>query len=154
MAQNPIFEIEFEETVAGFAISRVVPDPTPQCELNEGAPADTPRAIVRNNQPWSVDFRWRTSGGTTTLLVGDWKLSVYLQRLNAAGAPILAGSKIVSHDPTDPKDFAERINIPAGSITDGLYKLYTSVEIEVPGNARARINGFGEGPMMSFYTPN
>lgn len=158
MPQNPIFEIEFEETVAGFAISQVAPDPNPQGELNEGAPADTPRTIIRNNQDWSVNFRWRTSGGTTTLLVADWTLGVHLLPLKRNGggvaeAPILAGSSVVPHDPTDPFDYDQTINVPAASIPDGLYKLYVSVETEVPGLAAARINGFGEGPMMSFYTP-
>jgi hypothetical protein len=154
MPQNPVFEIEFEETVAGFSINPVAPDATPRGELNEGAPADQPRSIIRNDQNWSVNLRWRTSGGTTTLLVTDWKLGVHLLSLNGGGAAILAGSSVVAHNPTDPFDYDETITIPAGSVPDGLYKLYVSVETEVPGAAKARINGFGEGPMISIYTPN
>lgn len=154
MAQNPIFELEFEETVSGFAISRVLPDPNPQCVVNEGAPADSPRVIIRDNQPWDVNFRWRTSGDVAELLVADWTLEVHLMHLNGGGTPHdFSKKKVVKHVPTNPHDFKEKIEVAAGKVKDGLYKLYANVDITVPGAAKARITGFGEGPMMEFYTP-
>ncbi len=117
-------------------------------------PPNSPRVIVRNDQPWSVNFRWRTSGSTTELLVADWSLEVHLEHLNGAGAPHHFSTNIVvPHIPNNPNDYNEIINVGAGLVQDGLYKLYADVNVDVPGAARARITGFGEGPMMEFYTP-
>jgi hypothetical protein len=151
---GPVFELVFEETIAGFAISAVPSDPTPLCELNEGAPADQPRVIIRNDQKWNVNFRWRTSGSTTNALAVDWHLSLHLLRLNTPGAPILAGSRTVPHDPEDPHSFDETISVEKNKIPDGLYKLHANVDVDIPGAPFARVTGCGEGPMMEFYTPS
>lgn len=154
MPQNPVFELEFEEVVEGFYISKVGAYSTPICILNEGSAQGSPRTIIRKDQNWSVRFLWRTGGSTSELLTNDWNLSIYLVRVNGTVPLHISRHKVVKHVPRNPYDYNESIVVPAGQIKDGLYKLYTNVDVVIPGDARAKISGFGEGPMMEFYTPS
>jgi len=151
------YRLNVEETLAEFDIAGVPPRPNPQCVLNEINPQGLPDRIIKNNQPWNVGFHWRVSGHTSDAIGPcDWKLNVYLLKLNAPGGANVVATKSVPYKVTEGQDdYDETIEIHAGEVPDGMYKLYTSVDVENPGPAQPIIpvTLFGEGPVMKFYTP-
>lgn len=147
------FPMDFETTLApGFAINPVAPDATPRCVINETGPVGLPDRAIQNTQTWNVTFRWNVSGGASDLLgpTNTWNLRVFLLNLSGGAnqsrnqsEPYLAGAGADNYTPV--------VNFAAGAIPNGMYKLFTSVDL-VTGGVEP-ITLFGEGPVMKFYTP-
>ena len=144
-----------EETLPGFMIGAVGSDAWPCFILNESSPEGEPDTIIKNDQEWTVDFRWNCSGATSNAMGPfDWRLSVFLLCLSGGGGVTWSRSENVPYATGTPgaDDYTHRMIIPAGAVPDGMYRLFTSVDVEDTA-AIVPVTMDGEGPIMKFYTP-
>ena len=150
------FTLEVENTLTDFYVRGIPAAVNPECVLSEAAPSQgLPDRIIKNTQAWDVTFKWQVDG-PTALAMGpcNWLLNVYLLKLSGGGGAVQAApTTTVPYAVGNPipDNYIVTINIPASAVPVGLYKLYTSVEIQSP--AVIPVTMFGEGPVMKIYKP-
>lgn len=147
------YTLEFEETLPGFDVSGIPGEATPVFILNESAMEGMPDRVIKNTQSWSVAFKWRISGVTADVIgPGTWNIRAHLDRLSSGGGALMAGASSFAYKTAaGPDDYDQTITIAAGSVPDGVYKLYVVVSLDTA--ATVPVTFFGEGPVMRFYTP-
>jgi hypothetical protein len=137
----------------GFVVSQVPGEQWPACVLNENPPEGLFDTAIKHTQSWSVTFKWRTYGVTSDAMgPAIWHMKVYLDKLSGpGGAQLVRELKVPYKITSGPDNYSYPVEIPAGAVADGVYKLYTAVDLESP--AIVPVTLFGEGPLMKFYTP-
>lgn len=148
------YTLDYEETLPGFDVSGAPGEATPVFVLNENAPEGMPDRVIKNTQSWSVNFKWRISGVTADAIgPATWNIRAYLDRLATGGGSLMAGASSFAYKTAaGPDDYDQTISIMAGSVPDGVYKLYVAASLDTA--ATVPVTFFGEGPVMRFYTPS
>ena len=134
---------------------------TPHEHTGAGDPPAPPRTIIRTNNPWAINVRWRTTGIATGMVTGNWHLHAYLESIGP-------GADLNLIDPADhvipltpgpsPVDYFVHFDVPASNnptvpAAGGLYKLVVSLTYIDPTGAPGPMAAFVEGPVMQFYNP-
>jgi len=146
------FRLDTEETLPGFAITRTPPETVPVAILNENAPVGLFDRIIKNDQGWSVRARFRVFGITSDAIgPGNWTLTACLLSLCGGSSTSFTATQPYSVA-TGPDDYNINVNVQAGAVTDGLYRLYVSVDLDTGATVPATLSG--AGPIMKFYTPS
>lgn len=111
-----------------------------------------PEKIIRENDPWAVKANWHIQGPVAPIVGGDWKVSVYAESMGP-GAEANLGSQNVavnSAPPPSPRNYTATINVPAGTLPAGVYRLVTVLNYSNLGVPQ-EIAGFAEGPFVQIY---
>lgn len=82
---------------------------------------------------------------------GTWTVSAHLLNLSGGANELLSATQPYSVAP-GPDNYTIAVNVPAGAVADGLYKLYISVDLDTA--ATVPVTMTAEGPVMKFYTPS
>ncbi len=147
------FPLEVEVAdIPDFIISNIPPETTPVAILNEDAVEGLPDRIIQNDQGWSVTTKFKVAGAVSDLIgPGTWTVHACLINLcDGTAAPFDATQPYSVA--VGPDDYEIKVSVPAGAVTDGIYKLHVSVDLDT--GATVPVSLFGEGPMMKFYTPS
>ena len=146
------FLLDVEETLPGFSVTNVPPETDPVVILNENAPQGLFDRIIKNSQSWSVTTRFRVAGIVSDAIgPGTWTVTASL--LNLGGGPNHSVNTSVPYSlAPGADDYSISINVPAGAVPNGVYKLYISVDMDT--SATVPVTMSAEGPMMKFYTPS
>jgi hypothetical protein len=146
------FRLEVEETLPGFNVTRLPPESTPVAILNENAPQGLFDRIIKHDQAWSVTTRFRVGGVVSDAIgPGTWTLTACLVSLCGGADASFTTTQPYSVAP-GPDDYSIVVNVPAGGVADGVYKLYVSIDLDT--GATVPVTMFAEGPMVKFYTPS
>ena len=150
------FNLNYEETLPGFSILPIGAETSPLCIINENPPAGLLDRVIQNTQDWTVDFHWRVEGVASDAMGPfDWELSAYLLLLSGPGGVTWSQSMAVPYLMTSGgDDYSHTMNISAGVVPDGLYRLHTTVIVKHPAPLPIiPVTLFGDGSTMQFYTP-
>ncbi len=79
-------------------------------------------ASVQVDQDAFVRFNWNQNGILTTMLAGKWKLDVFFEQMGPSEGPAIP-SKLVPYESVNPKNYSVDVQIPAGTISEGLYRV-------------------------------
>ena len=120
-------------------------------------PADpgTPTTIIETDDAWDVKVDWSIKGLIAGALGGDWKVEAFLASVDGGTSPGSIGVANVplnSAPPTSARNYTATINVPAGKVSAGLYRLTVAItysNLGVPQEMAA----FSDGPVMQFYVP-
>jgi hypothetical protein len=128
---------------------------TGTCQVFEQGVVD-PTTLIKTNENWFVRIRLQTEGLLNGSVSGAFRLRLRLEGLGAV-APELdlpAADEIVALTPqAAPANYLKDININAGDVPAGIYKLVTTAIVEgpAPNNVPQPIAGYCEGPILQFY---
>lgn len=119
-------------------------------------PGQAPATIVKTTDAFHVHAVWSIDGPAAGVMGGDWHLSAYLESIGLGfegqiGATVnvpLAGTPPVPL----PRNYHADINVAAGAVPAGAYKLVT-VLLYTNGGFPNEIAAFSEGPIVQFYDP-
>ena len=149
------FPMDHEELMPAFGVHC-------NCDVLEVTPAGGPGAvtstqIIRTDQDFRITFDWETSGWLNYLIAGKWVLSVFVEKIGEddASIPSPLGRKERKSERQpyhyECSDSRNWIDVPAGTVSAGVYKLVTTMTFEGNSGYRAPIALFGEGQMLQFY---
>lgn len=122
----------------------------------------TPNTIIETNDPWSVEVDWSTSGTVAPALGVTWKVQAFLESMDGKPDPGQVGPTEMltlangHFTPPNTVSYKATINVGAGVVPAGLYKLNVAVTTTATiGGVTIPIEmaGFDEGPLMQFYVP-
>ena len=144
--------LDTEVTLPNFAINNIPPETDPVAILNEDAPEGLFDRIIKNSQSWSVTARFRVVGIVSDAIgPGTWTISASLLNLSGGANKQFQATQPYSVAP-GPDDYVIAINIPAGAVPNGLYKLHISIDLDTAATVPVTMSA--EGPVMKFYTPS
>jgi len=128
---------------------------TGTCQVFEKGAFD-PTTLIKTNQDWFVRIRLRTEGIMNGTTAGSFLLRLHLEGLGLAASELDLPAVAVSVDLTPdspPQDYLKDIEVKAGDVPVGAYKLVTTVNVigPAPKKAPAAIAGYCEGPILQFY---
>ncbi len=153
---NP-FPIVFEESLPAFVIAS-----TAQATITELTspppmpfpPVLTPASSIRSDQPWGVRVEWQTSGSLSSLLAGDWEVTVYIDRMGGAPFTLPGNVQTTPLVALNPANYTVDFTFPAGAVPAGAYRMAITVTMRgpAPGHVPGPIGGIGDGPLLQFYS--
>ncbi|RME49230.1 MAG: hypothetical protein D6791_01225 [Chloroflexi bacterium] len=138
----------FEHPLGGFltgTISHTVQDP---------AGINPPSTVIQTDDPWNVQVQWSIDGVAAWLLGGEWHLRVFAESIGP-GPEVLLGTATVplaTVPPPPPRNFTHTINVPAGTLPEGTYRLVTVINY-TNGGVPAEMAGFDDGTVIQLYNP-
>jgi len=118
---------------------------------------EPPQSIIRTNQSWAVNVNWTNTGIATGMIAGNWDLHLLLERIGP-------GNDLDLTDPSDhiiplspgpsPVNYFRHIDLPAGRVPAGIYKLVVMLRYLEPGGAPGPMSAYEElSPLIEFYNP-
>lgn len=138
------FEVPNPMSLAG-ALSAVLIDP-----------GQAPATIVKTTDPFRVHADWFVNGPAAAIMGGDWHLRAYLESIGPGFEGQIGPTVNVPVATTPPlplpRNYHADINVAAGAVPAGTYKLVT-VLLYTNGGFPNEIAGFSEGPLVQFYDP-
>ena len=124
------------------------------------APIFAPKNVIRSDQDWGVKVEWEMQGPLVTWLDANFRLTVHLEGIGVAGdhsLPFVAVHTLsapLNAGPPASRKYEEIIDIPAGTIPPGVYKLVTTLHLyESATNNPTPVAGFVEGGMINIFDP-
>jgi len=144
MPNNP-FDLISEANITDFSLTNG------KCTIWESDPLAPPISLIKTSEDWGVTFDWTTDGPWNHSMAGTWNLYCYLEQMGSQEGPDLPPVS-VAFDATAalPHNYSGIINIPAGTVTEGLYKITTAVTFQGAGGP-APIAMVGNGPLVKVY---
>ena len=104
-----------------------------------------------------MQFDWETSGMLNYIMAGTWHLQVFMEKMGGEEFSFPSGigkqdaafvSQPYHYQASDPH---HQINIPAGVVPTGVYRLVVTMTMTGPSGYQAPIALFGEGPLVQLY---
>ena len=121
-----------------------------------------PSTNIRTDQDWSVKVDWNLEGSLLNQpffnFVGDWVVSLFLESMGPSLEyslnPIRLGVNTFTQNPQvqNRRDYTATIDVLAGQIDAGIYKLAVAITYESAPGTPGPIAGFHEGNMLQLYS--
>jgi hypothetical protein len=119
-----------------------------ECDVYE-VPSWNPATVIRTDQDWGVKFHWKTTGGLNHLLAGKFCLQVLLEKYGPQEGPTIPVKECQFE--SRPFEYNETIQVPAGLVRAGVYKLVAVLTMKGPLGVPGPVAGMAEGPLLNFY---
>lgn len=118
-------------------------------------PAFTPSTIVRRDTNCHIQTKWHIKGLLALGLGGAWTVRAFLESMGP-GAEMVAGTQAVLMSAgtivlPDKKEFTSTIQVNAGSVPAGVYKLVVAITYTEPGGTPGPLAAYQEGPIVQFF---
>ncbi len=116
-----------------------------------------PQTIIRTDQDWGVDVNWTNTGQVTGMIAGEYCVHLLLERLGPGN-----DLELTENDPhripvspgVSPRNYSDHIDIKAGVVPAGIYKLVTVLRYWEPTGQPGPMAAYVEtGPLLQFYDP-
>lgn len=116
-----------------------------------------PQTIIRTDQSWAVNVAWKNTGLATGMIAGKYDLHLLLERMGP-------GIDLDLTDPNDheipmrpgpePVNYSCHVDIKAGIVPTGIYKLVVVLRYFEPGGTPGPMSAYVEtNALLEFYTP-
>lgn len=142
-------------------------DGTMTAVVQEIASPDTPIPAdhIRTTQNWRIHLEWETHGVLSQFLVDEFRVRAFLESIGPGaelalpiGGPLVVSTMAgaLSFPGGVPRrDYTADINVPAGTVPAGTYKLVTTLQLhdDAPPGTPYPIAGMVEGPVLNFFNP-
>ena len=136
-------------------LEAVVTDVTPPGE-------SPPTSVIRSDQDIEITVSWKTTGGGTGMIAGEWHLLVFAESLGPGPEVILVDpdDHIFDLEPGPAPEYSRVVNVSAGTlpVVGGhgvtLYKLTTSLtyfDASPGGRVRGEMACYVHGPIIQIY---
>ena len=138
--------ITFEERLNDFWLNGT-------CDFFEVPAWEFPKKMIRIDQKWGANFKWRVQGDLCWNLGGNWLLEVTLEQWGGGEfvLPPTQGSKQVPFVNSSDHTYDEKIEVDANIVPEGKFKPAISITLLGPSDVPGPVAGMAEGPMMRFY---
>jgi hypothetical protein len=125
----------------------------PDAPINFGAVITTPPTNIQTDQPVEVRFKW-TQQGFDALFPQpyEFQLQVFLEGMGPA--PELQFNKNVAYLTGNPRTYSEKVEIPAGVISPGIYRVTAAFMLAYttpPATGQTPIAGFVDLGLVQWY---
>lgn len=94
-----------------------------------GLPNVPPVNIIQTDQNLYAHFTWRQTGFLSKMLSGRWQLRIFFE-LMGAGEAANPAPRYVNFVQQEGYNYHAFINVPAGSLREGIYKVFATVQLE------------------------
>lgn len=146
---NVTKNLSFEEILPWFGISGSV-------TLSEkGSTADFPAGsvarIIQTDQAVVIKFDWNTTGLLVPFLNGNWKASVFLEKMGGGEFSLPNNIATTPFVGSNPHTYGLEVHIPAGAMPTGVYKVVGSLNFTAPDGTPGPIAAFAELGMIQVY---
>ena len=108
--------------------------------------------MIQKDQAFQILFHWTQNGpGVFAIGAGDWLLEVFLEKMGPGEAPVPKGYfKVSIPGVGNPGFYAKEINVPAGTVDPGIYRVVCSMQLVV-GNVPKALAGFDDLGLIRVY---
>jgi hypothetical protein len=122
--------------------------------VNDPNGINPPSTIIQTEHAWEVRVNWEVTGLVAPFLGGEWLVSAFAESIGPGGEQQVGATAVVplaSAPPLPtPRQYAATINVAAGTLTPGAYKLVTLITYQ-NGGFPLEMAGFVEGPVVQIY---
>jgi hypothetical protein len=114
----------------------------------------TPNTVLVGSKPFFVKADWDIAGLVASAIGGDFSIDFYVESIGNGPEKKLASTQVAANSvaPSANRSYSATLTIPAGALTDGLYKTALVLTHKNAGVATP-IAGLDEGPMIQITTP-
>lgn len=116
-----------------------------------------PQSVIRTDQSWAVNVSWTNTGVATPMIGGNYDLHLLLERIGP-------GTDLDITDPADhiipltpgtsPVNYFRHVDVPAGRVPAGVYKLVVLLRYFDLTGAFGPMAAYEEtSPLLQFYDP-
>jgi hypothetical protein len=136
-------------------------DGTMQATVFELLAPDTPVPTnhIRTTQNWGVRVNWEMTGAFTPFLIDEFRMRAALESIGPGPelsfGPVVVNTLAGVLGAGPKRTYVANINIPAGAVPPGVYKLVTLIQLHddgAPGNPYP-IVATAEGPIVTIFQP-
>lgn len=130
-----------------------------KAELYEVDGVTPPKNAIKASQKWGIDTEWQLCGYLATLLPGNWKLELLLEKMGP-GAEIIGppgGMFVAIADgtpcPTAPDCicWAKKVEVLPGQVAPGTYHVVLSLTWKPSAGTEGPIVGFSDMGLVRIY---
>jgi hypothetical protein len=110
--------------------------------------------LIQTNQGVNIGVQWSVVGPLVALLSGQlrWKIKLYFEEMGPGEFDINnAGVKFVNYVPISGHQYNSVINIPAGTVTEGLHDISVQLRLYDGNNRPLPVSAFSELGKFQFY---
>jgi hypothetical protein len=113
---------------------------------------DLPASIIRTSDSWKIKLDWSTNGLLVPLVnpAAQWQITAYLESFGPHPDVTLPVATEAFGAPANAHNFSKTLNIAAGAVGPGAYRLVVVVTL-TSGGLPMPIAAFTEGPMLTFF---
>lgn len=114
-----------------------------------------PSTIIQTDDNWRVHVDWQLAGPAAPFLGGDWQVRVYAESIGGGFEGQLGPTVNVplnSAPPGPPRNYHAFVNVTAGTLAAGAYRLVTLINYSNLG-VPLEMAAFEEGPIIQVYEP-
>lgn len=141
-------------------VENVIKDPklyavTGNVHLHEGIsqgglPSVPPVNIIQTDQNLYAHFVWRQSGFLSKMLSGRWQIRIFFE-LMGAGEVANPAPRYVNFVQQEGHNYSAVINVPAGSLREGIYKVFATIQLEGLKGTPTPIAAYEEIGVLQVY---
>jgi hypothetical protein len=126
-----------------------------------GPPADTSTPVnhIRTTQPWGVHVEWTVQGSYVPFLVDEFRVRLFIESigpgLEVVRPPVVVPTMSVGLQPGNVRSYSANVEIAAGEIPAGVYKLACLVQMHddvAPGTPFPIVSCI-ELPIVTIFAP-
>ena len=115
-------------------------------------PAAPPTNIIQTDQPFSVIFHWRTVGLLNYVMCGKWKCQILFERMGEQEFGLPQQYSVSTEKfKSKPHSYECRIDVPAGLVPAGVYRIVGLLTLEGPTGVPAPSAAFADLGLVQFY---
>ena len=125
----------------------------------EGPPSFAPTNVIRSDQDWGIRVSWEVHGPLAGWLDAEFRITIFLEKYGTGSdvdlAPAVIPTLSVLYDPaTQSRTYSHDVNISAGVIPNGVYKIATCLQLYELGSGNpVPIAAVVEGETVHLFDP-
>lgn len=109
-----------------------------------------PVNIIQTDQNLLAHFVWTQSGFLSYMLSGRWTARVFFE-LMGAGEVANPAPQYINFVQTQGHTYSAVINIPAGTLPEGIYKVFATLQLEGPKGNPTPVAAYEEIGVLQVY---
>ncbi len=109
--------------------------------------------VAQTDQELHIRLKWRVTGTLPLIMAGKWDCAVYLEQMGSGEYPGGPFTKTVNLVAVTDHTYDVKIDVPAGAIPVGVYKIVVAVTLRgpAPSNAALPVAAFAEVSPLFMY---
>ena len=116
---------------------------------------DEPTVLMETDDPFSLKVDWQLSGPLVWVTGGTWEVALYIDDIDGVGTTHgqLAAATIPVNVVSNPQPYSVRFDVPANSVTPGVYQLVVTINHSPQGGPLGKLTemvGFAESTPVKF----
>ena len=113
-------------------------------------PTPNSQELIQTDQNANVNIKFQVGGLLVPFLAGKWKGEVFLEKMGGDEYTGPALSNTIPYNPAN-INYSLDVNIPAGSIDEGIYRVVVCLTLESLTGAPGPVAAFGDLGILKYY---